>query len=104
MGFPHSSANKEFTCNAGDPGSTTGSQSSPRERIGYPLQYSWAILVGQMVENPPVMWETLVRSLGWEDTLEEGMATHSSILPWKIPQTEKAGRLQTKGSQRIRHD
>ena len=78
--------------------------SSPRERIGYPLQYSWAILVGQMVENPPVMWETLVRSLGWEDTLEEGMATHSSILPWKIPQTEKAGRLQTKGSQRIRHD
>ena len=101
MGFTHSSASKEFTCNAGDPGLTTGSGSSPREGLGYPLQYSWAILVDQMIKNPPVMQETLVRSLGWEDPLEEGMATHSSILPWKIPLTEKPGRLQSIGSQEL---
>ena len=53
---------------------------SPREGIGYPLQYSWASLVAQMVRNPPSMQETWVRSLGWEDPLEEDMATHSSIL------------------------
>ena len=51
-----------------------------REGIGYPLQYSWASLVAQTVKNPPVTWETWVRSLGWEDSLEESMATHSSIL------------------------
>ena len=62
-----------------------GSGSSPGEGIGYPLQYSWASLVGQTVENLPAMLETLVLSLGWEETLEEGMATHSSILAWRIP-------------------
>ena len=46
---------------------------------------SWASLVDQMVKNPPAMWETWVQSLGWEDPLEEGMATHSSILAWRIP-------------------
>ena len=59
--------------------------SSPGEGIGYPLQYSWASLVAQMVNNPPAMWETWVQSLGWEDPLKEGMATHSSILALRIP-------------------
>ena len=54
----------------------------PGEGIGYPLQYSWASLVAQMVKNPPAMRETWIQSLGWEDPLEEGMATHSSILDW----------------------
>ena len=58
--------------------------SSPGEGIVYPLQYFGASLVAQMVKNPPAMWETWVRSLGWEDPLEEGMATHSSILAWRI--------------------
>ena len=53
---------------------------STGEETGYPLQHSWASLVTQLVKNPPVMWETWVQSLGWEDALEEGMATHSSIL------------------------
>ena len=58
--FPHSSVGKESTCNAGDPGSIPGSGRSPGEGIGYPLQYSWASLVAQLVKNPRVMWETLV--------------------------------------------
>ena len=58
----------------------------------------------QLVKNPPAMQETWVRSLGWEDPLEEGMATHSSILAWKIPWMEKPGRLQSMGSQRVGHD
>ena len=49
--------------------------------MGYPLQYSWAPLVVQLIKNPPAMQESWVQSLGWEDPLEEGMATHSSILP-----------------------
>ena len=53
----------------------------------HPLQYSWASLVSQLVKNPPAMWETWVRSLGWEDPLEKGTATHSSILAWRIPWT-----------------
>ena len=64
-----------------------GWEDSPREGIGYLLQYSWASLVVQLVKNPPAMWETWVQSLGWEDTLEKGMATHSSILAWRIPWT-----------------
>ena len=62
-----------------------GSGRSPGQGIGYPLQYSWTSLVAQMVKNPPAMWETWVQSLGWEDTLEEGMETHSSILAWRMP-------------------
>ena len=84
-GFPGGSVGKESTCNARDPCSIPGSGSSPREGIGYPLQYYWASLVAQLVKNPPAMWETWVQSLGWEDPLEEGMATHSSILAWRIP-------------------
>ena len=69
------------------PGSIPGSGRSPGEGIGYPLQYSWASLVAQLVKNPPTMWETWVQSLGWEDPLEKGKATHSSILAWRIPWT-----------------
>ena len=57
-----------------------------------------------MVKNLPVMQETWVQSLGWEGPLEEGMATHSSILAWKIPWAEEPGGLQSVGSQRVRHD
>ena len=61
-------------------------------------------LVAQMVKRLPAMQETRVRSLGWEDTLEKEMATHSSTLAWKIPWTEEPGRLQSMGSQRVRHN
>ena len=54
-------------------------------------------LVAQMVKNLPAMQETWVRSLGWEDPLEEGMTTHSSILAWEIPWTEDPGRVQSMG-------
>ena len=57
-----------------------------------------------MVKFLPAMWETWVRSLSWEDPLEKEMATHCSILAWKIPWTEEPGRLQSKGSQRVGHD
>jgi len=57
---------------------------SPGEGIGYPLQCSWASLVAQTLRNPPAVWETWLLSLDWEDPLEEGMATHSSILAWGI--------------------
>ena len=87
MGFPDSSVGKESTCNAGDPGWIPGLGRSAGERIGYPLQYSWASLVAQLVKNPPAMWETWVRSVSWEGPLEKGKATHSSILAWKIPGT-----------------
>ena len=80
MGFPGSAAGKESACNAGDPGSISGWGSSLGEGIGYLLHYSWASLVGQMVKNPPGMQEIWVQSLGWEEPLEKGMATHSSIL------------------------
>ena len=53
--------------------------------MGYPFQYSWAFLMAQTVKNPSAMQETWVQSLGWEDALEEGKATHSSILAWRIP-------------------
>ena len=70
---------------------------SPGEGIGYPLQYSWASLVLQMVKNSPAMQETWVRSLGWEDPLEKGMATHSSILAWRIPMDKGAWRAIVHG-------
>ena len=65
----------------------SGSGTSPEEGRGYPLQYSWASLMAQLVKNPPAMWDTWVRSLGWEDPLEKGKATHSSILARRIPWT-----------------
>ena len=67
------------------PDSIPGSRRSTGEGIGYPLQYSWASLVAQVVKNLPAMQETWVRFLSWEDPLEKGMATHSSILAWRIP-------------------
>ena len=57
-----------------------GQEESAGEGIDYPFQYSWASLVAHLVKNPPAMWETWVRSLGWEGPLEKGMAHHSSIL------------------------
>ena len=78
---------KESACNAGDPGLISGSGRSTGEGIGYPLQYSWASLVAQLVKNPPKMQETWVQSLGWDDPLEKRKGTHSSILAWRIPWT-----------------
>ena len=83
-GFPHSSVGKESTCNAGDPSSIPGLGRSAGEGIGYPFQYSWASLVVQLVKNLPATWETWVQSLGWEDPLEKGKATYSSILAWRL--------------------
>ena len=80
LGFPHSSVGKESACNSGDPGLIPGSGISAEEGIGYRLQYTWASLVAQLVQNLPAVWETWVQSLGWEDPLEKGKATHSSIL------------------------
>ena len=82
------SVGKETACNAGDPGLIPGLGRSGWRGIGYPLQYSWASLVPQLVKNPPAMRETWFPSLGWEDPLEKGKATHySSILAWRIPWT-----------------
>ena len=97
-GFPDNSIGKESTCNAGDPGSIPGWRRSTGEGIDYSLQYSWPSLVAQLVKNPPAMRETWVQSLGWEDPLEKGKATHSSILAWRISWT-----IQSM-SQRVRHD
>ena len=63
-----------------------------------------AFLVALTVENAPAMQEIQLQFLGWEDPLERGMATHSSILAWEIPWTEEPGRLLSMGSQRVRHD
>ena len=69
------------------------------------IAMEWGVsLVAQMVKNLPAIRETGVRPLGQEDPLEEDMATHSSILVWKIPGTEETGGLQSMGSQRVRHD
>ena len=75
------------TCSAGDPGLIPGSGRSPGEGLGYTLQYSWASLVAQLVKNLPAMQEIRVLSLRWEDPLEKGKASHSSILDWRIPWT-----------------
>ena len=72
MGFPDSSVGKESACKAGDPGWIPRSGRSAEEGLGYPLQYSWASFVAQLVKNPPAMQETLVQFLGQEDSLEKG--------------------------------
>ena len=82
---PDGSVGKESACSAGDPGAIPRSGRSPGERIGYPLQYSWASFMAQLAKSPPAMRETWVQSLGWEDPLEKGKATHSSIQAWRIP-------------------
>ena len=85
--FPGSSAGKRIYLQCRRLWFNSWVMKIPGERIGYPLQYSWASLVAQLVKNSPAMQETWVQSLGWEDTLEKGMATHSSILAWRIPWT-----------------
>ena len=87
----------------GDLGSISGLGRSSGEGTGYSPQYFWASLVAQTVKNLPVVLETWVRSLGWEDPLEEGMAAHSSIPAWRIPWTEEPGGLQSMGSPRVKH-
>ena len=84
LAFPpnHFSVGKESACNAGDPSSIPGWGRSAGEGIGYPLQYSWASLVAQLVKKLSEMWDTWVWSLGWEDPLKKGKATYSSILAW----------------------
>ena len=86
-GFPGSSVGKESSCNTGDPGSIPVLEKFAGEGIGYPLQYSWASLVAQLIKNSPAMWETWVQSLGWKDPLEKGTTTHFSVLAWRIPWT-----------------
>ena len=83
-GNPDSSVGKESACNAV---LIPGSGRFDAEGIGYPLQYSWASLVVQLIKNLPAIWETWVQSLGWEDPLEKGRATHSSVLVWRMPWT-----------------
>ena len=73
------------------------------QRIGVLASASVLPLVAEMVKHLPTMRETWVQSLGWEDLLEKEMATHSSILAWKIPWMEDPGRLQSMGSQRVKH-
>ena len=85
--FPNSSVGKESACNAGDPGLIPGSGRSAGEWVGYPLQYSRASIMAQLVKNLPAMRETWVRSLGWEDPLKKGKASHFSVLAWRIPCT-----------------
>ena len=111
VGFPDSSVGKESSCNAGDLGLIPWLGRSPGRRERLPTlvfwpgefhglyspwglkesdmieQLSWASLVAKLVKNLPEMWEAWVRSLGWEDPLEKGMATYSSILAWRIPET-----------------
>ena len=103
-GFLGSSVGKESACNAGGPYSIPASGSSPEKGIGYPLLYSWASLVDQTVKNLPAMRQTWIGSLGWEDPLEEGMATHSSILAQRMPWREKLGRLQFIEPHRVKHN
>ena len=119
MGFPCVSAGKESSCNVGDLGLIPGLRRSPGEGKGYPLQYSglensmdyvyspwgckesdrterlsvslWASLTAQLVKNVPAVQETGVWSLGREDSLKKEMATHSSVLAWRIPWTEEPG-------------
>ena len=79
LGVPDSSVGKKSTCSTGDPGLIPGLGRSAGEGIGYLLQYSWAYLVAQLVNNPSVMWETRAQSLGWEDHLKNGKGIHSSI-------------------------
>ena len=97
MGFLGGSVGTESACSEGD----LGWEDSPGGGIDYPLQYSWASWVAQLVKNPPVMRETWVRSLGWEEPLEKGKATHCSILAGEFPWTEARGGLQSIEAQRV---
>ena len=87
LGLSYSSAGKQSACSVGGPDSIPGLERSRREGIRYALRYSWASLLAQLVKNLSAMPVTWVRSLDWEDPLEKGKATHSSILVWRIPWT-----------------
>ena len=100
MGFPGASNGKKSACNVGDLGSIPGLVRSPGEGNSCPLQYG-ASIVAQSVKNLPAMQETWVRFLGQEDPLEKEMATHSSILAWRILWTEEPGRLWSMRSQEL---
>ena len=102
-GFPDSSVGKESACNAGNPSLIPGLGRSALEGISYPLQYSWASFVAQVVKNPTAMWETWVRSLGWEDPLEkERLPTlvfwsrelHRLYSPWGRKESDTTELLQ----------
>ena len=84
LGFPHSSAGKESACNAGDPGSIPASGSSAGHGIGYPLQYSWASLVAQLIKNPPAMQETWVGKIPWRERLP----TPAFSSPWGCKESD----------------
>ena len=118
MGLPHNSVGKESSCNTrdtGEVGSIPRSGRSPVRGHDNPLQYScWKksngerslagyspSLLAQKVKNLPAVQETHVQSLGWKDSLEKEMATHSSILAWRIPWTKESGELQSMGLQRV---
>ena len=100
-GFPNSSVGKESTCSARDPGWIPGLGKPPGEGIGYPLQYSWAAPVAQLVKNLPATWETWVRSLGGEVPPEKRKATHSSILAGRIPWTSPWGCEELDSTERL---
>ena len=102
-----SSAGKESVCNARDCCSISGSRRAPGEGIRYPLQYSWASLVAQMVNNsPPNAGDAADMGLipGLGRSTGRGTAIHSSILIWRIPWTKEPGGLLSMGSQRVRHN
>ena len=99
-GLPGGPAGKESACNAGNPGSIPGLGRSPGEVIGYPLQYSWASPVAQVVKNRPTMWETWVGKIRWR---RAGQPT-PVFLPGESPWTEGPGGVQPRGSQRVGHD
>ena len=95
LGFPDSSVGKESTCNAGNPGSIPGSDRSAGEGIGCPLQYFWASLVAQLVENPPAIWEIWVQSLGWSSGKEKGYPLQYSGLENSMDGVHGATKSQT---------
>ena len=101
MGFPGSSVGKESSCNAGDPGSILGLGRSPGEGIGYKLQYAWTSLVAQTVKNLPKMWDSIP---GLGRCPGGGHGNPAGVLAWRIPWTKEPGRLQSMGSQKVRHD
>ena len=94
---------KESICNTRDPSSIPELGRSPGEGIGYLLLYSWASLVAKMVKNLPAIQETWVQSMGREDPMEKGMATHSSIPAWRIPWMEEPGEPWAR-KKRVEHD
>ena len=104
MGLPCSSAGKEATCNAGDPGLIPGLGKSLKNRIGYPLQYPWPSLMVQMVMNQPALWGTWVQSLGQEDPQRSTWQPTPLFLPGDSPWTEELGGLQFMWLQRVEHD